>query len=243
MENKKKIGLAIVYDYPDYGSILQALATQRTLTQMGYESEAINTENLKGFINKKKYKYFAQNIFDISIVKEKSKVIGKKLKQKINKDFAAKQAERVASFEKFGKANFKESRPYESWDDLTEACLDYQTVVVGSDQLWLPSNVASDYYTLSFVPDSIKKICYATSFGIGQIPEKYKATYKKYLSRFEFLSARETSGQTIIKEVTGRDVQLVCDPALLLDAEQWDKVSTQDKIVKEKYIFCLFYGR
>jgi len=239
----KKIGLAIVYKYPDYGSMLQALATQLILRDMGYESEAINTDNLQSSINRRKYKYFAENIFDFSIVKEKSKIVWKKLRQKFDKKFGGNQRIRERAFERFNKTYFVESKAFVSWNGLSENCSNnYDAVLVGSDQLWLPSNVEADYYTLSFVPDKVKKICYATSFGIGAVPEKYSADYKRMLTRINFLSARETSGQRIIKDLTGRDAPLVCDPALLLNAEKWDAIATKDRVVKDKYVFCYFMG-
>ena len=61
-------------------------------------------------------------------------------------------------FEKFSKSHFIVSREYKDWEDLRCGCESYSSVVVGSDQLWLPSNIAGDYYTLSFVPDNINKI-------------------------------------------------------------------------------------
>lgn len=63
-----KVALAINYDYHDYGGMLQAFATQRFLTKNGIDSDAINFDNLKGDINKRKWRYFLSNIFDISIV-------------------------------------------------------------------------------------------------------------------------------------------------------------------------------
>lgn len=239
---KKKIGLAIVYKYPDYGSMLQALATQLTLTDLSYDSEAIDTALLQSSIKRRKYRYFAENIFDFSIVREKSRIIGKKLRMKFDQQFCENQRTREKAFEKFYRAHFKESRLFESWEDLSQSCRDYGAVLVGSDQLWLPSNIKADYYTLSFVPDDVKRICYATSFGVGEIPAKYKTDYEKMLLRINFLSARETSGQKIIRELTGRDVPLVCDPALLLDAEKWDKIAVKERLVKEKYVFCYFMG-
>lgn len=238
----KKIGLAIVYDYPDYGSMLQALATQLTVERLGYEPLALNTARLKGDIAKRKYRYFASNVFDLSIVKEKSKIVGKKLRKLIDKGFASRHAMRVRAFEAFNRRYFKETRPFESWQDMAEACRDYDAVVVGSDQLWLPSNVAADYYTLSWVPDEVRRVCYATSFGIGAVPAKYAALYRRFLSRINFLSARETSGQKIIRDLTGRDVPLVCDPALLLDADAWDAIATPGRLVSDKYVFCYFMG-
>ena len=238
-----KVALAINYDYHDYGGMLQAFATQRFLEKQGIESDAINFDNVKGDISRRKWKYFLSNIMDISIVKEKSRLIEKKIRQKTNARLKAQMAERDNAFDKFCKSHFKVSRPFASWNDMAKASKkEYDAVIVGSDQLWLPSNVMADYYTLNWVPEKLKKIAYATSFGIGNIPQKYKEKYRQYLTRIEYLSARETSGQEIISELTDKSVPLVNDPALLLDANGWDEVIKDKPIINNKYIFCYFMG-
>lgn len=238
-----KVALVINYDYHDYGGMLQAFATQRFLTKNGIDSDAINFDNLKGDINKRKWRYFLSNIFDLSIVKEKSKLIEKKLKQKSNEKLKSGMAERDAAFDEFCKSHFKVSRAFDSWEDMAKASRnEYDAIVVGSDQLWLPSNIMADYYTLNWVPQEVKKIAYATSFGIGSIPAKYSKIYSHYLKRINYLSVREASGQDIIKKLVGRDVQLVNDPALLLDADGWSEVISKEPLIKEKYLFCYFMG-
>ena len=238
-----KVALAINYDYHDYGGMLQAFATQRFLEKQGIESDSINFDNVKGDISRRKWKYFLSNMMDISIVKEKSRLIEKKIRQKTNARLKAQMAERDNAFDKFCTSHFKVSRPFDSWDDMAESSQkEYDAVIVGSDQLWLPSNVMADYYTLHWVPEKVKKIAYSTSFGIGNIPQKYKETYRKFLTRIDYLSARETSGQEIISELTDRSVPLVNDPALLLDANGWDEVIKDKPIINDKYIFCYFMG-
>ena len=238
-----KVALAINYDYHDYGGMLQAFATQRFLEKQGIESDAINFDNVKGDISRRKWKYFLSNMMDISIVKEKSRLIEKKIRQKTNARLKAQMTERDNAFDKFCTSHFKVSRPFASWEDMAESSQkEYDAVIVGSDQLWLPSNVMADYYTLNWVPEKVKKIAYATSFGIGNIPQKYKEMYRQYLTRIDYLSARETSGQEIISELTDRSVPLVNDPALLLDANGWDEVIKDKPSINEKYIFCYFMG-
>lgn len=239
---KKKVALAINWDYHDYGGMLQAFATQQALGKFGIDSEAIDFDNLKGDINKRKWKYFLSNILDITIVKEKGRVISKKIRSKFNHNMMLKQGLRDAAFDAFCKSRFTTSRKFVSWDELSDACCQYDAVMVGSDQLWLPSNVVGDYYTLSFVPDDIRKVAYATSFGIGNIPNDMKPQYVRFLSRIDYLSARETSGQNIIKECTGRDVPLVCDPTMLLDKEDWEIIATDSRVVEGDYVFCYFMG-
>ena len=238
---KKKVALAINYDYHDYGGMLQAFATQKALDKLGVDSEAINFDNLKADINKRKWKYFLSNILDATIVKEKSRVVSKKLRMRFNPTFGRKMAQRDAAFDKFCHESFNVSRRFESWQDLSNACREYDAVIVGSDQLWLPSNVAGDYYTLSFVPDDVKKISYATSFGIGVLPAKMEEQYSKFLNRINYLSAREYSGQKILKTCTGKDIQLVCDPTMLLEVDDWSEIASS-RPVNGDYIFCYFMG-
>lgn len=242
MSSNKRIGMAINYDYPDYGGMLQAYASFRKIRDLGYDPEAINIDAISGEIKQRKIKYFIRNIFDISIVKEKSQIVFKKVRQKANKDLGDNLNLRYEAFDRFHREKFKVSREYSSWSDLTSGCKEYSSVVVGSDQLWLPSNIAGDYYTLSFVPNEVNKVAYATSFGVSKIAKGQETKAKEYLSRIDYLSAREESGQRIIKEHTGRDVQLVCDPALLLTANEWDEDATPGRIIKDRYIFCYFMG-
>lgn len=242
MNDNKKVGMAINYDYPDYGGMLQAYASFRKIRDLGYQPEAINNNALSSDIKKRKMRYFAQNIFDHSIVKEKSQIVFKKIRQKLNGQLRENLGKRYAAFDQFYQQKFTVSKEYASWTELSEGCRGYRAVVVGSDQLWLPSNIAGDYYTLSFVPSDVKKIAYATSFGVSKIAKGQEEKARTYLGRIEFLSAREESGQEIIKEHTGREVPLVCDPALLLTADEWDDEATPGKLINEPYIFCYFMG-
>ena len=242
MTDNKRIGLAINYDYPDYGGMLQAYATFYKLEKLGYKPEALDIDNLSSSIRNRKLKYFLKNILDGSIVKEKSQIIAKKIRRKINKQFGANISIRLDAFDRFCGEKFTRSKRFADWDDLSKSCHDYRAVLVGSDQLWLPSNIEGDYYTLNFVPEDVKKIAYATSFGVSVIPPALEEKAKSYLSRIDYLSAREETGQKIIKKYTGRDVQLVCDPALLLTSDEWDETATPGNLIDEPYIFCYFMG-
>lgn len=242
MNENKRVGMAINYDYPDYGGMLQAYASFRKISDLGFIPEAINIDALSKDIRKKKIIYFAQNILDVSIVREKSRIIEKKIRSKLSKELQTNMNKRYSAFEKFHKEHFKISEQYKNWDDLRNGCKNYSSVVVGSDQLWLPSNIAGDYYTLSFVPDEVNKIAYATSFGVSCIPRNQEASTTTFLSRINYLSAREEAGQKIIYKYTKRTAPLVCDPALLLTANEWNKEITDERFISEPYIFCYFMG-
>lgn len=242
-KDNRTVGLAICYDYHDYGSMLQAYATQQKVESLGFKSEVINIDALKGSIRNRKLKYFAGNILDKSIVKEKSEIVKKKIRKGLCADFKRKIALRDKAFMEFCRENFHTSHQYMGWKELREGCRRYSSVLVGSDQLWLPSNIEADYYTLSFVPITTKKIAYATSFGVSDIPKAQEYKAKMFLNRIEFLSAREKTGQIMIKKYTGRQVPLVCDPALLLNENEWNQLTVKERIIEKKYIFCYFMGK
>ena len=108
--NNRRVGMAINYDYPDYGGMLQAYASFRKIRDLGYEPEAININALSGDIRNRKIKYFAKNILDPSIVKEKSQIVFKKVRQKLNRELKVNLGKRYAAFDEFCQVSKGEDR-------------------------------------------------------------------------------------------------------------------------------------
>lgn len=243
IEKMGKVGIVSCYFKHNYGSMLQAYATQKILDDMGIENETINIDENIDFANGKK-KYYMEQIFNFQFIKSKFGMIKLKLDKKINKELGKNIAIRDKKYEEFKEKYFKLTEPFKTYSELTENTKkNYSAVLVGSDQLWLPVNVVADYYTLNFVPDEIKKISYSTSFGVSSIPEKYKEEYRKFLNRIDYLSTREVAGQSLIKELTGKEAKLVCDPTLLFNKDEWMVIQQKERIIKDKYILCYFLGK
>lgn len=243
----KKIALVTCYFQPNYGSQLQAFATQEAFVKLGLEHETIMIDGLLPEINKAKYKYFLSKILDVNTVKDKMATVRKLLAKKRNPEYARNLEVRYGMFRDFASNMFTLSRRYDSKAQLGESAHGYAAFVVGSDQLWLPSNIAADYYTLNFVPDDVCKIALATSFGISVLPEKYGRKAGEFLNRIDYVSVRETSGQKLVKQWADRDVPVVCDPTIMFDAEEWKKAIGADGDGKrfvngEKYLFVYFLG-
>ena len=237
-----KVGIVSCYFKHNYGSMLQAYATQKILDDMGIENETINIDKNIDFANGKK-KYYMGQLLNFEFLKAKLGMVKLKIDKKIKKQLGKNISIRDKKYEEFRKV-FKLTEEYKTYAELTEkAKKDYTSVLVGSDQLWLPVNIVADYYTLNFVPDEVNKISFSTSFGVSSVPEKYKESYKKFLNRINHLSTREVAGQKIIKDLTGREAELVCDPTLLFNKEEWMSIQQEERIIKEKYIFCYFLGK
>ena len=55
----KKVGIVSCYFQPNYGSMLQAYATQMALNKLGYENETIDISGFRGEIKKTKMLYLS----------------------------------------------------------------------------------------------------------------------------------------------------------------------------------------
>lgn len=237
----KKVGIVSCYFKNNYGSMLQAYATKKILDINNIPNETVNIDGNKDF-SKGKKKYYLSQIFNFNFIKSKLGMIKMKLDIKLNKKLGRNVAIRNKEYKEFRK-EFNLSRSSNTYNDLTELAQErYTDVLLGSDQLWLPVNVVSDYYTLNWVPDDINKISFSTSFGVSSIPSKYNDLYKKFLKRINHLSVREDTGVKLINDIANLDAKLVCDPTILLTREEWEKVAVTKRIIKEKYILCYFLG-
>ena len=238
----KKIGIVSCYFQKNYGSMLQAFATQEAIIKLGYEAETICIDGIIKEIRNAKLKYYAKQLFNWSIVKGKLGFITRFFIKKIDKDFKMNLIIRDEKFIEFKNSKYKLSDRCNSKQELGIYCKKYSSVLVGSDQLWLPSNIDADYYTLNFVPETVNKIAYSTSFGVSSLPKRQWNFANKFLNRINYISVREESGKKIIKDIANRDVSVVCDPTLLFTKDEWLNYFPNKKLFDGKYIFCYFLG-
>ena len=99
-------------------------------------------------------------------------------------------------------------------------------LIVGSDQVWREeySPYLTDFFA-GFLPedDKMLKITYGASFGTSEIPisEPMLETCKRLSSRFDAISVREKSAVGLVEQCFGKHAELVLDPTLLLDADDY----------------------
>ena len=240
----KKTAIVSCYFQHNYGSMLQAYATQMVLDKLGYENETINISGFNSEIKKAKMYYFAKASFTSDILLSKMGMAKNVLIKKFSKnEYAYLSKRRNQKFDSFAQNYFRLSPVYSSKAELGKKCKEnYSAVLVGSDQLWLPANIAADYYTLNFVPETVNTIAYATSFGQSELPKDSTKKAQVFLKKIKHIGVREESGQKLIKKLSGRDVPVVCDPTLLFTGDEWMSIQKEEAVVKEPYIFCYFLG-
>lgn len=240
----KKIAVVSCYFKHNYGSMLQAYATQMALDKLNYDNETIDITGFDGEIKKAKLKYFAKASLTSEILLSKLGMAKNVLKKKLSKgEYTNKIQIRDKKFDDFSKKYFRLSPIYSSMTELSNKCEErYSSVLVGSDQLWLPANIVANYYTLSFVPDTVNTIAYSTSFGQSQLPKSVAKKASVFLNKIKHIGVREETGQKLVKDIVGRNVPVVCDPTMLFTGEEWMSIQQETPIVDGKYIFCYFLG-
>ena len=238
-----RVGILTIYGGSNFGNKLQNYALQQFLKKKGIESETIRYTVFfgKGILGKKdklkflKKKYFghgaAEFIWNVKLL------VGARLHKS---ELETKRIERIRKFELFEKKNIVLSDlVIKSSDELWKYSNKYDAVIVGSDQVWNPYWQGSlDEFFLTGVPEG-KRVAYAPSIGVSEIPDGQKNRFKKMLEGFVKLSCREKQGCELVEGLIGRKCEHVCDPVFLLSSEQW---ASKIKPISKKYILTYFLG-
>lgn len=237
-----KVGIITLNGYFNYGNRLQNYALQEFIKMNGYECETIINETFIDksdiILNNKKNKL--QRVLNKDLKYIYNKVYNKINKNKINKI----NTKRSEIFKEFSKQYINETnfsiRLGEIDINLEK---EYKFFVAGSDQVWNPFDaLVSEVSFLTFAPKN-KRISYAPSFGVYDIPQQERENYKKWLSEMKHISVREDAGAKIVKELTGKEVPVVIDPTMILTKEQWLSVAKKSKAKpKKKYLLTYLLG-
>ena len=235
------IGVCIKYFHENYGGMLQAYATITMMEKRRLDYELIRYEKHYSMLEKAKQ---LPRLFNLVLINDKKEALLKKLGRLRHPDFMEKDAIRMSAFDKFRKEKFTRLSPvFRGYANLCKGAERYSAVVTGSDQLWSPAGLPTNFYNLMFVPDNIRKISIASSFGVKNIPWYQVSRTRHFLNRIEFVSMRENRGSEIVKELTGRDVPTVLDPVLMFDEKEWlDLIPVQKEDIDEPYLFAYFLG-
>lgn len=225
-----KIGVITMHRVLNYGSFLQAYATQEFFKSIGYECEIIDYK----FPNKYQRKdALNKNRSLKSIIRNCLKWIP--LTPNIRKDQKISKA--IKKYLNISRCCYK------SRESLKNNPPKYDVYVVGSDQTWNPKHTkGDDSFFLSFAPQEKMKFSFSASVSTNNIDDRYKELFSYNLKTFDFISVREDGAKSFLENLTGKTVNVVLDPTLFCTGDMWHEFSdcSKYKIRKEKYI--LFYG-
>lgn len=209
----------------NYGSLLQAIATQTIIENLGHKCEIIDyvrddEHGLHGVVTALQRK----REWRVSLLKRLAYIILRYPDEKI--------------------AEFKFSKMRSQHMNLTERCrtlkdlskLDADAFMTGSDQVWGPllnGNFDCAYF-LSFVSKK-PKIAFSSSFGKTDFTDDIVKEYKQYLSEYSFITVREDTAAEMLKQWKIPCVGQILDPTLILSEKDWERMIKQVR-TPERYV-------
>lgn len=238
-QDSKKVGLCLAYKGTNYGMLLQAYATQQVVEKFGFKTEILNVkqtpaDRIPRYIGG--YKVLAR-------------ILLRWLKNKFSKNHNSLDDQhrtnkkmRVEAAESFRSTKMHDFVTYNGLKALTEASKGFSSVLIGSDQLWLPDEAFSKFYSLQFAAPGCTRISYATSLGVSSYPNYAKRAARDFWKKINYLSVREEQGKDIIKEIADVPAQVVVDPTYLFTKDEWLEKIPNQKITEDGYVLCYFLG-
>lgn len=237
----KPIGLVTCYFHHNYGSMLQAYATELIMQQLGLPFQTIACKAPINYMQENKILYIIKKL----LIADWKMRLGKMKIERAKKEnpmFAKNWEIRNKAFSQFAETFFHVSPYCKNREELTKMAENYSAFLVGSDQLWRTDSAEHGYYTLEWVPDHIRKIAYSTSIGVKEVPWFQVEKNKRFMNRFDHIALREQSACDLVYKLTGRKVPVVLDPTLLFTGDQWLGIQQQEPLTNGKYIFCYLLG-
>lgn len=213
----KKIGIVTLVHVRNIGAGLQAYAMQEILKKKDCE-----TVYMKGYGRKAAKELFS---WDLNL----------RFPSAFRPHNFKFYFDKIIKFEKFFH-KFNEKRISKK---IVDSC---DSVILGSDSIWMPKIISNRMDPCFFGAIPHKKIsAYAPSIGGERDINAYSREQLEPLSNLKLITVRDTNTKDFVKNVTGRDVEIVLDPTLLID---WEEVLRREKLAQNPLIekYLLIYG-
>lgn len=222
-----KFGIITHYDVHNHGALLQLNALIQVLANKGIEAYALQFDKNYDFLGvklKSKYNISIKSIpFYLKYLKEQGlkKTLFNIKKRKI--------------LEKFKREQLLIGGYYTDEKDLN-------AVIIGSDEVFaLHTGPTPVFWGYALPSDNV--FVYAGCFGpttIKDITKKHCLSFVKGgLENMKALSVRDKNSYDIIKALTGKNAEMVCDPVLLYGYKK--ELKQQSKINLKPYLLIYAY--
>ena len=207
---------------------MQSYALCKVLNDKNYDAKQIQ------------YKYYSKKKTKKTLVKKDFKYYCKAIVLRFKWRYISKMSQnRFTEFDEFRKS-IPHTESVFTDDNISETLDEFDSFIVGSDQVWNP-HLNAPSYLLSFANNGKKGIAYGASLGVTSLTSEQKGYFKKYLTNFSAISVREKDAVSIIQKLTNIGVQWVLDPVFLLSKNDWITLASNNRI-QHRYIFTYFLG-
>lgn len=210
----QNVALITLHRSANYGSVLQALATQVVLERMGYDVAVVDyyaprnsvPEMLRGLRHKKPL--FEKN--PLALLAARAILLPSYLKRR-------------RTFDRFITLNLRLSgRTYRSNEELAQDPPKADLYVTGSDQVWNSewNGGIDEALFLAFTQEGAPRISFSASFGKAGLDDGEAGRTRELLARYGGITVREDTGVEIVRGL-GLDATQVLDPTLFMTPEDW----------------------
>ena len=212
------VGILTFPNSISYGAVLQMYALYHTVDTLGHTPEVINYQNAY----MKQQKHVVQKAWY-------HRFLGELMHHRMYRKFRQFERKWMVKYPQTAISNPQ---------DMNQLTMRYQAVICGSDQVWNPVITGGDLsYFLNFCDAQTKRVAYAPSFGLSEIPKDFADTIREDLEKFHALSVREAPGQEFLAGLLGKNAELVCDPTFLMNAEEWGRMEKLHPAACGEYVF------
>ena len=225
-----RVGILTFLHNENYGSSLQAYALQRVVRSLGHEVEHLDycpdqKEKIRNMI-------LSGNSPKLILDGIRKRRVG------TGQESARSKKRAIADFYA---RRMRLSPLCRNRKELEGASGRYSVLLCGSDQIWNPVWLNPVYF-LNFGGKKIRRIAYAPSLGVREMPPGKKIRrMRKLISGFQAVSVREEEGADLLERITGMRPAVLPDPVCLLTAEQWRETAGPQP-GGTPYLLCYFIG-
>ena len=219
-----RIGIMTFLHNDNYGSVLQALALQSALKDMGYDAEDIDYRPSR-----------AEKLRNLLMSGNSPALVLEGMRKRRVRSYGATNG----LHEQFLRDRLTLSEPCRDRAALRQAAQRYDLLMAGSDQVWSPVWLNPAYF-LDFTDKP--RVAYAPSLGVKELPSPAKVRRMAGLVKpFSAVSVREEEGAALMKRMTGSSPVVMPDPVMLRTREQWQALA-KPADHPEPYLLCYFIG-
>ena len=236
----KKIGVITLHNSPNYGSCLQAYATQVVLSRLGaepevidyYRKDAIPANEVDRALNGQLVKKMP--IFKVPGMKQLARI-----------PVSGMVARRRKPLDEFRHSKLALTKDhFYSYEELCANTPVADIYCTGSDQVWNSTwNGGFDKaFYLGFAPEGKRRIAYAASVGKSELEDWEAKPMREALSSYSHISVREQEAAEMLDFIGIHDAVAVIDPTLMLRAEDWREIC-DEWVSPEPYILVYQLNR
>ena len=239
-----KIGIVTYVKCDNYGAELQAYAMQYLFRKLGYDAEVLNLEKREKDLTSSVSAIFPAiiNRFKVFGCKAPMKIIKLIIdvveRKKASRSYVEEEKDKHKLFTDFFEENIVHSEKYYTLESVYVDNMPYDVFVAGSDQIWNYMHTDNlDVYFLMFANRfKAKKISYAASISIHDIPHRLLADYKKYFENLDYIAVRELRGKELVEKYSNKKAEVVLDPTLVVTKDEWKQNIANEIRKDEKYV-------